>query len=233
MIKSFPDTFTTITHQMKITFTRSVCNYIIEKFKYIGVKFNGFKRVIFIMKGILNPFKRMSMNYSVNAEFYNNILQFSTYYIPKFNFLLNFKGAKKRKICILIPSNTKNYANVIKYFLILKLYITKSPIFIEYFSRDKVNYFRIKFLIKTDKAKKRIFLCEYLKNKNLGIGMKSIFYKKTQGYEKNKIDNQELSVLFLHLFKLWIVYINKVIIFKKFYLKCIGKVNLNPMVILN
>ena len=120
----------------------------------------------------------------------------------------------------------ENYEEVIKHVVALKLGIIEPAVLIKRFSKDNFNHPVYKALMEIGKANKSIFLCKYLENENLRIEineglnvverlnhvMDFIFYGKLGELKTNKTDEQELSVLCLHLLQACMVYINTLII---------------------
>lgn len=119
-----------------------------------------------------------------------------------------------------------NYEEVIKHVVALKLGLIEPAVLIKRFSKDNFNHPVYKALMEIGKANKSIFLCKYLENENLRIEineglnvverlnhvMDFIFYGKLGELKTNKTDDQELSVLCLHLLQACMVYINTLII---------------------
>jgi len=120
----------------------------------------------------------------------------------------------------------ENYDEVVKYIVALKLGIIEPSVLVKRFSKDNYNHPIYRALLEIGKANKSIFLCEYLESEELRIEiseglnvverlnnvMDFIFYGKLGEMKTNDTEDQELSVLCLHLLQACMVYINTLII---------------------
>jgi TnpA family transposase len=119
-----------------------------------------------------------------------------------------------------------NYDEIVKHIIAIKLGIVEPSVLIRRFSNNNYNHPVYKALIEIGKARKTIFLCKYLASEELRIEvneglnvverlnsvMDFIFYGKLGQIATNNIEDQELSILCLHLLQICIVYINTLII---------------------
>lgn len=119
-----------------------------------------------------------------------------------------------------------NYDEVVKYMVALKLGIVEPSVLVKRFSKNNYNHPVYQALLWIGRANKSIFLCEYLSKEELRIEigdglniverlnfvMSFIFYGKLGELRTNNTEDQELSVLCLHLLQACIVYINTLII---------------------
>jgi len=120
----------------------------------------------------------------------------------------------------------ENYDEVVQYIVALKLGLIEPSVLVKRFSKENYNHPIYKALIEIGRANKSIFLCEYLEKEELRIEineglnvvermnnvMDFIFYGKLGEMKTNKTEDQELSVLCLHLLQVCMVYINTLII---------------------
>ena len=119
-----------------------------------------------------------------------------------------------------------NYDEIVKHMVALKLGIVTPSVLIKRFSNNNYTHPVYKALVELGKANKTIFLCKYLASESLRIEvneglnvverlnsvMDFIFYGKLGQIATNNIEDQELSVLCLHLLQVCMVYINTLII---------------------
>jgi TnpA family transposase len=120
----------------------------------------------------------------------------------------------------------ENYDEIVKYIVALRFGLVEPSVFIKRFSKDNYKHPVYKALMEIGKANKTIFLCECLKDEEIRIDigeglnvverlnhiMDFIFYGKLGELKTNNTDDQELSVLCLHLLQVCMVYINTLII---------------------
>ena len=120
----------------------------------------------------------------------------------------------------------ENYDEAVKHAVALKLGIVEPDVLVKRFSNNNYDHPVYRTLIEIGKANKSIFLCKYLNLEDLRIEineglnvverlnyiMDFIFYGKLGELATNNIDDQELSILCLHLLQACIVHINTLII---------------------
>lgn len=120
----------------------------------------------------------------------------------------------------------ENYDEVVKYVAALKTGTAEADVIIKRFSKDNYSHPVYKALTEIGHAVKTIFLCRNLSSEELRIEihdslnvverlngiMGFIFYGKLGEISTNKKDDQELSVVCLHLLQVCMVYINTLII---------------------
>jgi TnpA family transposase len=122
----------------------------------------------------------------------------------------------------------KQYDQMIKYTTALKIGTAETETIMKRFTRNNLQHPTYKALQELGKVVKTIFLCEYLKSEDLRIEINEglnvvenwnsansfIFYGKSGEIQSNNIEDQELSVLSLHLLQNCLVYINTLMIQK-------------------
>lgn len=120
----------------------------------------------------------------------------------------------------------EQYDQIIKYTTALKLGTASAEAIMKRFTRNNLQHPTYKALQELGKAVKTIFLCEYLTSKPLRIEINEglnvvenwnsangfIFYGKSGEISTNNLEDQELSVLCLHLLQNCLVYINTLMI---------------------
>ena len=120
----------------------------------------------------------------------------------------------------------ENYDETIKNVVALKLGTLNPDVFIKRFSKDNYQHPVYRTLVEIGKVSKTIFLCDYLMSEDLRIEihesqnivervnsiMGFIFYGKLGEISTNVKNDQELSILSLHLLQTCMAYINTLII---------------------
>jgi TnpA family transposase len=117
---------------------------------------------------------------------------------------------------------TQQYEEMIKYTTALKEGIADPESILRRFTRSNIQHPTYKALMELGKAVKTIFLCDYLglealrREINEGLNVVEnwnsansfIFYGKGGEVATNRLEDQELSVLSLHLLQICLVYVN-------------------------
>jgi TnpA family transposase len=120
----------------------------------------------------------------------------------------------------------QQYDQMIKYATALRLGTAETEAILKRFTRNNLKHPTYLALLELGKAIKTIFLCEYLSSEELRVEIHKglnvienwnsansfIFYGKSGEISTNSIDEQEISVLSLHLLQNCLVYINTLMI---------------------
>lgn len=120
----------------------------------------------------------------------------------------------------------EQYDQMIKYATALKLGTAETEAIMKRFTRNNLQHPTYKAFKELGKVIKTIFLCEYLMSEDLRIEINEglnvvenwnsansfIFYGKSGEIQSNNLEDQELSVLALHLLQNCLVYINTLMI---------------------
>lgn len=120
----------------------------------------------------------------------------------------------------------QQYDQMVKYATALRLGTAETEAILKRFTRNPLQHPTYQALAELGKAVKTIFLCQYLHSEavrrevNEGLNVVEhwnsvndfIFYGKGGEFATNQLENQELSVLSLHLLQICLVYINTLMI---------------------
>jgi TnpA family transposase len=120
----------------------------------------------------------------------------------------------------------QQYDQMVKYATALRLGTAETEAILKRFTRNNLIHPTYQAFAELGKAIKTIFLCEYLDSEELRIEINEglnvvenwnsaisfIFYGKSGEISTNRIEDQELSVLSLHLLQNCLVYINTLMI---------------------
>ena len=139
------------------------------------------------------------------------------------------------------------YDQMIKYATALRLGTAETDVILKRFSRSNLVHPTYQALTELGKAVKTIFLCEYLGKEQLrqeiheGLNVVEqwnsansfIFYGKNSEIATNRLEDQEIAVLSLHLLQICLVYINTLmmqrILSEKDWLKLMHKDDLRAL----
>ena len=120
----------------------------------------------------------------------------------------------------------QQYDQMVKYATALRLGTAQTEAILKRFSKNPFKHPTYQALMELGRAIKTIFLCEYLHSQairrevNEGLNVVErwngvndfIFYGKGGEFASNRLENQELSVLCLHLLQICLVYVNTLMI---------------------
>ena len=120
----------------------------------------------------------------------------------------------------------QQYDEMVKYATALRVGTAETESILRRFTRDNVQHPTYRALSELGKAVKTVFLCEYLSSEALRREIQEglntienwnsangfIFYGKGGEIATNRLDDQEVSVLALHLLQIALVYVNTLMI---------------------
>ena len=120
----------------------------------------------------------------------------------------------------------QQYDEMVKYTTALKLGTAQAEAILSRFTRNNVQHPTYKALAELGKVIKTLFLCQYIISETLrqeihaGLNVVEnwnsangfIFYGDGREIASNRIEDQELSILSLHLLQLCLVYVNTLMI---------------------
>ncbi len=120
----------------------------------------------------------------------------------------------------------KKYDETVKHIVALKLGLIEPDMFVKRFSHDNYQHPVYQTLVEFGKVAKTIFLCRYLSDEDLRIEihgsqniverlnsiMSFIFYGKVGEINSNDKEDQELSIVCLHLLQACMGYVNTLLI---------------------
>jgi len=120
----------------------------------------------------------------------------------------------------------KQYDEMVKYATALRLGTAETEAILRRFTRDNLKHPTYQALLELGKVKRTMFLCQYLSSEVLrqevqdGLNVVErwngtngfIFFGKSGEIATNRLDDQEVSVLCLHLLQIALVYVNTLMI---------------------
>jgi TnpA family transposase len=118
------------------------------------------------------------------------------------------------------------YDEMVKYATALRLGITDSEAILRRFTRENLKHPAYQALLELGKAKRTIFLCRYLESEALRLEVHGalnvverwngingfIFFGRGGEVATNRLEDQEVSILSLHLLQICLVYVNTLMI---------------------
>jgi TnpA family transposase len=148
-------------------------------------------------------------------------------YRPEAGTLLDYENLQPILTKIIDWDLIKNqYDEMVKYATALRLGIADTEAVLQRFTRNNLQHPTYRALAELGRAIKTIFLCQYLESEELRREIHEalnvvenwnsantfIFYGKGGELSSNRLDDQEISMLALHLLQISLVYINTLMI---------------------
>jgi TnpA family transposase len=120
----------------------------------------------------------------------------------------------------------QQYDEMVKYATALRLGTADSEVILKRFTRSNLKHPTYQALIELGKALRTVFICRYLTSEtlrqevNAGLNVVEnwnsandfIFYGKSGEIATNRLDDQEIAILSLHLLQACLVYVNTLMI---------------------
>ena len=120
----------------------------------------------------------------------------------------------------------QQYDQMVKYAIALRLGTAETEAILKRFTRSNVSHLTYRALAELGKAIKTIFLCKYLHSESLRREVNAalnvvenwnntngfIFFGKGKEISTNRLEDQEIAVLSLHLLQSSLVYVNTLLI---------------------
>jgi len=191
-----------------------------------------------VIKGLLSHNTDMKVRNATMDTHGQSLIGFGTGEFLDFDLLprlknINSKDRKKYKNLEKILKGdinwemmAENYDETVKHMVALKLGFIEPDMFVKRFSHDNYQHPVYKTLVEFGKVAKTIFLCHYLADEELRIDihesqniverlnsiMDFIFYGKVGEINSNDKEEQELSIVCLHLLQACMGYVNTLLI---------------------
>ena len=133
------------------------------------------------------------------------------------------------------------YDEMVKYATALRLRMAETEAILQRFTRNNLQHPTYQALAELGRATKTIFLCQYLESEELrreiheGLNVienwnsanSFIHYGKGGEFTSNRLDDQEISMLVLHLLQISMVYINTLMVQEVLkedtWMKCVNR----------
>ena len=195
-----------------------------------------------MIEGVLKHCTEMNIDKQYVDSHGQSLVAFAFCHLLGFDLMPRLKGIALQKLYRPMSSTTESYSNIaaimgkpinwdliiqqyeemIKYTTALKEGTAEPESILRRFTRSNIQHPTYKALIELGKAVKTVFLCNYLRSKQLrreineGLNVVEnwnsansfIFYGKGGEVATNRHEDQELAVLSLHLLQICLVYVN-------------------------
>jgi TnpA family transposase len=213
---------------------------------YSQLKRCSSSEVAAMIEGVMRHCTEMAVNKQYVDSHGQSYVAFAFCYLLGFKLLPRFKSIHSKKLYRPFAGNPETYANLqpvltrqinwalirrqydqmVKFATAIRLGTAETESILRRFTRENLKHPTYQALIELGKAIRTIFLCNYLRSKQLrreiheGLNVVElwndvndfIFFGKGGDFATNKKESQELSALSLHLLQNCLVYINTLMI---------------------